>query len=231
MMLLAIETATRCGSVAVLDGDRVLGFERFAGGERHGAELAPAVGKAIAPFGLSRITTYAISIGPGSFTGLRIGLAFLKGMALVHSCPVVPVSTLEVIAVGLLRRHADRARALAILDARREEVYAGLFSRDGDRAVSDPALPQGAYPRSAIVERLQGLEGIIAGGDGAALDHGEAPPFAVADRELWDADARVLGSIAARRCAAGEGVDVLGLEPMYHQVSAAEAKAGGDRGP
>jgi tRNA threonylcarbamoyladenosine biosynthesis protein TsaB len=219
-VLLAIDTATRVASIALCEGDQVIAHRVLDQHEKHGSLLAPAIAELAVDF--SRIDHYAITIGPGSFTGLRIGLALLKGIALVHPRPVLAISTLEVIAERLLDAHAECSHALVLIDARRNEVYAALFSRDAHGVAADPRLPAAAYPIAVVAQKLAGLSGLVAGGDGLQLDLGGSA-FARADQSLWSADARTLARIAARRAARGEGVDAVGLEPVYLQLAPGEA--------
>lgn len=221
-MLLAIDTSTRIGSVALFDGERLVAHRVLDASDRHGSALAPAVAE-IAGADLARIECYALTIGPGSFTGLRIGLAFVKGVAFVYPRPIVPISTLEVIARGVFDRHPDAARALGMLDARRGEAYAGLYRSEDDDVATDASLVEGAYPVESIAPALARASGVIAAGDGVELAHGESPPWRIADRALWVADARVLGRMASARRRKGPGVEVVDLEPTYHQLSPAEA--------
>lgn len=228
-MLLAIETSTRIGSVALFDGGRVVAHRVLDDRSKHGSALAPAI-EGIAELDLAKVDAYALSIGPGSFTGLRIGLAFVKGLAVVHPRPAIAVSTLEILARQIFDAHPDAALALPLVDARRSEVYAGLYRRafDPDQIAIDPGLPEAAYPIAAVAVGAREVgkgASIIAAGDGVLLDHGSDPPWTVADRAIWTPDACTLGRIAERRFQLGDCVDVLSLEPAYLQLSPAESQA------
>jgi len=208
-MLLAIETATRPGTVALVD-DR--------GAEER--EIPPdglaATVAALVPE-LEALEGFALSIGPGSFTGLRIGLSFLKGLAIVIDRPVVPISTLALVADAM--RGPER---LVLLDARAGEVYAALYGA--------PGLEPGLHRLDAVVERLGG-RALVAGGDGLSALR-EVPIAWTLDRDAR-ASAAALGRLALPRLRAGEGVPVDPLEPAYHQVAAvdrARASVGDPRG-
>src|SRR5688572_8849047 len=136
-MLLCIETSTRAGSIALI-GDQIL--ERSLGTDT-AACLAPAVAELVPD--LSKIEAYAISVGPGSFTGLRIGISFMKGLAAVHRVPAVPISALEIIATQLAEAHPERELFLPVIDARKGDVFAALYRREGDRIAIDARLPEG----------------------------------------------------------------------------------------
>lgn len=139
MRLLAIETSTEACSVAVLAGGAV--SERFEVAPRRHAELVlPWAEALLAEAGLRRadLDAIAVSRGPGAFTGVRLGMSIAQGIALALDRPLLPVSTLAVLAMGALRvpgiPDADAPSPdfiLAAIDARMGEVYAGAFVRDG----------------------------------------------------------------------------------------------------
>ncbi len=135
--ILAIDTATRIGSVAWASP---AGTETRAlsGARDHGRTLARLVSELVGD-ALGTVDAFAISIGPGSFTGLRVGLAFLKGVALVYDRPVIAISTLEALA-----HQAGGGPTLAVLDARGGEVFAGLFG------VEPSPVPEGVYATQAL---------------------------------------------------------------------------------
>lgn len=101
-MILAIDTATRLMSLALHDGSTLLAEQSWVAGNRHNTALAPAIdhmlaGQRVAP---TDLTALAVSVGPGSYTGLRIGVALAKGMAAARRLPLVGVSTLDTLAAG-----------------------------------------------------------------------------------------------------------------------------------
>ncbi|HVU13152.1 MAG TPA: tRNA (adenosine(37)-N6)-threonylcarbamoyltransferase complex dimerization subunit type 1 TsaB [Phototrophicaceae bacterium] len=100
MTLLALDTATQYISIALHDGQQVLGEQTWLSENHHTVELAPAVRKLLAQANLtaSELTALAVSLGPGSYTGLRIGVALAKGMAAAHHLPLVGISTLDILA-------------------------------------------------------------------------------------------------------------------------------------
>ncbi|WP_203322850.1 tRNA (adenosine(37)-N6)-threonylcarbamoyltransferase complex dimerization subunit type 1 TsaB [Pseudoxanthomonas beigongshangi] len=137
MKLLAFETATEACSVALyLDGEV---RERFEIAPRRHAELAlPWADALLADAGLARteLDAIAISRGPGAFTGVRLAIALAQGIAMALDRPIVPISTLKVVAASLVLPYATESvgakqRILAAIDARMGEVYAGAFMRDG----------------------------------------------------------------------------------------------------
>lgn len=228
MLVLALETATRIGSVALVSEAGVLAELSLGADRDHAKNLAPAVAKLLGGQP-ERLTGYALSVGPGSFTGLRIGLALLKGLAVVHPRPAARVSTLQVIAAGLAERHRGASHFLALLDARREEVFAALWTRDGAGLAAHTALPEAVYPKREVVARLRSVPGVMAGGEGAGLDFGSEVPW---ERGAVDTpQASVLGRLALPLLAAGEGVDPMEVELAYLQLSTAEEKLGASARP
>jgi tRNA threonylcarbamoyladenosine biosynthesis protein TsaB len=204
MRILAIDTGTRRGSVALVDGARVLGAAWLD--DTHGRALAPRVAALLAAEGgLAAVQGITLSIGPGSFTGLRIGLAFVKGLVLATPRPVLPVSTLALLAYG----RGEGGPVLAAIDARNGEVFVRLegLLPDGLRRVDElPALLPHAgsivgEPPPALLERLPGW---------TALEP-SAEPLAVA-----------LAALARGPLEAGEGRDPAALQPSYGQVPAVD---------
>lgn len=133
MKVLAVETATLTGSVGLLsddDGLDVLGETTLSVSVQHSERLMPAIDQLLRDAGVAsgEIDLYAVSAGPGSFTGLRIGLAAAQGLALAHGRPVVGVSTLE----GLARNgFYFPGLVVPMLNAFRSEIYWGAYRANG----------------------------------------------------------------------------------------------------
>ena len=209
MPVLAIDTTTPHGSVALAEGEAVLGEVRFRATDSHSAHLLPAADFLLKALGVSpaHLDGCAVTIGPGSFTGLRVGLSTAQGLALAAGVPCLGVSALDVLA----QRIAGSADTLvAMIDAYRGEVYAAVYERDG-RIRTGPVL--------VAPERL--LEGLPAEaafvGDGV-LKHSEriraARPRAVLPaRSLYLAG--TLARMAVARFSAGEGIPPAALRPLY----------------
>ena len=133
MKILAVDTSTFTGSVALIDSDRLVAEVLLNSKISHSEKLLPAIESILenAQWTLDDLQGLAIAIGPGSFTGLKIGLSTLKGIAVAKKLPLVGVSSLKVLAHNLSFKPEPVA---AILDARRQEVYAGIyqFGKDGE---------------------------------------------------------------------------------------------------
>ena len=129
MLVLGIETSTTQGGVAIIDADRVLCESVLNVEVTHSERLLPAIDRALgeARVSLEALGGIAVSIGPGSFTGLRIGLSTAKGLAYATGLSLVGVSTLEAMARAL---PAARWQICQVLDARKQEVYAALFRHE-----------------------------------------------------------------------------------------------------
>ena len=135
-ILLHIETATDVCSVALSRGAEVIGLKEEAGGNNHAKNLLPFVDEALKQGGctIGDLNGVAVSIGPGSYTGLRIGVSTAKGIAYTAGIPVMAISTLESIAQGAKALWSENAsepvQIVPMIDARRMEVFTTRFTYD-----------------------------------------------------------------------------------------------------
>src|SRR6185312_4650924 len=139
-LFLCLDTSTPTARVAILDGDGQVRFAAEATAQRHAAHLLPLCAEAmravgVAPAGLAGI---ACGGGPGSFTGLRVGLAAAKGLALPTGVPLYVVSSLEALALDILASRPG-ATAVPCLDAGKGEVYVAAYAADPQRLVRELA--------------------------------------------------------------------------------------------
>ena len=125
MNILAVDTAGKTAGVALLQDGRLLYEVYLDGGLTHSETLLPLIDTCLKLCGLTcaGIDLFGVNAGPGSFTGLRIGLAAVKGLAFPRHTPCAPVSTLEALAAG----HVGQGTVLCALDARRGQVYCAAF--------------------------------------------------------------------------------------------------------
>lgn len=209
MVVLAIDTCLNACSAAVLDGDRVLAFSSEVMARGHQERLAPMVRSVMAEAGLSfaEVDRIGVTVGPGSFTGLRVGVAFAKGLASALDLPAAGVGVLEALAA-----EADGLVAAA-LDARRDQVYLQVFEA-GQALMAPDVLPVGTAA-SRIVELAMGRP-LTFVGSGAALLAAAAPGARVLERE--GCDPRVVARLAAARPAAP-------LRPLYLRAPDAKLPA------
>jgi tRNA threonylcarbamoyladenosine biosynthesis protein TsaB len=132
VILLALDTCDARGSVAVLRDEEVLHLAMHESAEDYSVWLLPAVGEVLkaSSLGMRDVEVYAAACGPGSFTGVRVGLTTVKAWSEVYGRPITPVSRLEALATQSLE---DTAHVAAFVDAHREQVFAALYRRDGGR--------------------------------------------------------------------------------------------------
>ena len=162
MRILAIDTASLSCSVAVVDGDALLAEINDASGETHSRHLMAMVDQAVAMSvkSIGAIEGYAVTQGPGSFTGLRIGISAAKGLAEATGRPLAGVSSLEALACQVAQTETV---ILPMLDARRKEVYAARYIQRGG-ALKPLAAERALSPEDAVA----GLaEPCLLVGDGA----------------------------------------------------------------
>jgi len=207
--VLAVDTTTERGSVAVTEDDSVSGEVRVASPEGHSRRLLPAVDFLLQSLGLrpADLDAFAVTTGPGSFTGLRVGLSTVQGLALGAGRPCLGVSALDVLAA----RIAGAAPVLvALMDAYRGEVYGALYDEDGR-----PSGPATVEPPETLVARVPEIAAFV--GDGARR-HRELilslrPRAVLPARSLFLAG--TLGRLAGPRLQRGEGVAPAALRPLY----------------
>ena len=129
-VILAIETATICGSIGLFTNNKCLAEYSLQTGETHSRRLLAGVDWVMQETGLdwSDIDAVAVSLGPGSFTGLRIGLATEKGLALAGDAKLIGVGTLDGLAAQLF--NVSEILICPVLDARKKEIYCGFYKCD-----------------------------------------------------------------------------------------------------
>jgi tRNA threonylcarbamoyladenosine biosynthesis protein TsaB len=237
--ILAIESATRRASVALMQGDHLLGAMASEPGQQHAEQLLPMLDALLTEtgLGLDAVDAFAISIGPGAFTSLRIGLSTLKGLAFGSDRPVVAISTLEVLARSAEASGAWRpsdGHLIPALDARREEVYACAYAADGFVQIDSPSsiLPDGVYTAAFLHAGCPGKALVV--GEGAAVVAENLP--GAGDISLRcetdlvvEPSASVLARIAQPRLAAGAYVAAENLVPRYVRRAEAEVTRSGQR--
>lgn len=227
MKLLTIQTATPAGSVALTQGNRLLG-ELFLDVRRpHGEWLLGAIDQLLGTAGMTvaDLDGFGVTLGPGSFTGLRVGLATVKGLALATGKQVAGVSTLRTLAMQA--PHAALP-VCALLDARKKEVYAGCYV--WEEGLPHPAGPERVLPPEVLLGELTGE--ILFVGDGAtvyrtliARQLGPRAHFLPAAYDPPRAAHAAL--LAAEIFAAGEARPAAQVNPVYIRPSEAELNTSG----
>lgn len=157
MRVLALDTATSACTVAVVDGESILAELTLEVPRAHSTRLMPLIAQAIAESGIAKteLDGFAVGVGPGSFTGLRIGLATVKGLAFALGKPCVPVSTLAATAYGT---GAQIGLVVPLFDAKRDQVFTAVYAAgDRDPATWTEVLPPGHRHIDELAEELRSL--------------------------------------------------------------------------
>ncbi len=214
MRVLAVDTATEACSVALQSGGEIIA--RFAEvGRSHAQQILGMVDAVLAEAqcSLSMLDGLAAGVGPGSFTGVRISVAVAQGLAFGADLQVVPISTLEALALQVVQRGAPQA--LACLDARMGEVYWGCFATDLARGLA----PLGAGlvgPPDSVRPRTAGAYQGIGRGFSAYPQLLALPGVTVqADAACALPNAREIACLGTLRLGLGEGIDPAELQPLY----------------
>jgi tRNA threonylcarbamoyladenosine biosynthesis protein TsaB len=190
MIILALDTCLNACSAAVLDGREVLAWRSEVMARGHQERLAPLVREVMAEAGLpfGRLERIGATVGPGSFTGLRVGIAFAKGLASALSVPAVGVGVLEALTEGF----ADLVAGL--IDARRDQVYMQVFN--GAAPLMAPDVLSAAAAAARLADFATGRPLTLVG-SGAPLLSGAFP--AAEARIPEGCDPRAVARLAAAR--------------------------------
>ncbi len=229
MRVLAIETSGRLGSVALLetDDDRttVVAERRTPEAERTARTLLPTIQALLRERGWkpADVNLVCATIGPGSFTGLRIGVVAAKTFAYAVGARLVGVHTLLAIAAGVVERRT--ARLWTVLDAQRQELFVASF---GSQPLVDRVLPETEIlPLSDWIARLAPGD-VVAGPPLAKFRERVPAGVIVADEGCWEPVAAFVGTLGVELSKRGDSVDPLDLVPRYYRKSAAELKVSRD---
>lgn len=212
-MILAIDTATQSIGIALYEGHTLLAEATWQSGRHHTVELAPEIALMLRRVGRNAddLTAIAVASGPGSYTGLRIGMALAKGLALVHHLPLIGISTFDILAIAQAPIYE---RLIAVLRAGRKRISVCHYSREDTRWVSvgkpqnttwselvadldTPALMTGEIDEEArsLLKDIPHL-------------HVAAPPTSLR-RPAW------LAELARERIQSGKITDPAGVAPWY----------------
>jgi tRNA threonylcarbamoyladenosine biosynthesis protein TsaB len=228
MVVMGIETSTLRGGVALVSEQGVLSEHLFHVRATHAERLLPSIDRLLSEAGLAlpELDGIAVAIGPGSFTGLRIGLSTAKGLAAAAGKAIVGVPTLEAMAWTVpFCAHP----VCPVLDARKGEIYAALFRHQGERAIR--LMDDAALSPEELIARIH--EPTVFLGDGLAA-YGEVlkrrlnellllPPLSL----RGGGRPAAVAELGLRRLLAGEADDVVRLRPRYVRPSEAELKRHG----
>jgi tRNA threonylcarbamoyladenosine biosynthesis protein TsaB len=222
MRILAVDTSTRRGSLAVAEDERLLGVVSTATAETYSSRMFRQLDFLLAELKLTlaEMDLFAVVAGPGSFTGLRVGLAAVKGWAEVFAKPVAAVSGLEALAA-----QSRAARVAAVMDARRGQIYGGLYLRTDAGLVRESddvvmtldeflaQLPAGAEADVTFATP----EPLLLAATLAATRFASRPV-----EQVSDVLAPVVARLGLERARRGELLDALALDAHYVRRSDAE---------
>ncbi|HEV2305815.1 MAG TPA: tRNA (adenosine(37)-N6)-threonylcarbamoyltransferase complex dimerization subunit type 1 TsaB [Candidatus Acidoferrales bacterium] len=232
MLLLAVDTATPAGSLAVLSDGQLAGVISTALDEPYSSRLFRQLEILLSELQLQtqNFDLFAVAAGPGSFTGLRVGLTAVKAWAEVFSKPVIAISGLEAIAAQA-QPHSENGLIAPVLDARRGQIYAALFRRAAQLVQEEPDQVCTIEEFLAqLAQRKQNeeivfvspapaiLRGLLTKRDGNRLSASISDVAQSASPLL----APIIGKLALERAARGEFTDALHLDANYIRRSDAE---------
>jgi tRNA threonylcarbamoyladenosine biosynthesis protein TsaB len=227
MKLLALDCTTEaCSAALFLNGEIRERFE--VAPRRHAALLLPMVQDLLAEAGLplKDLDAFALAHGPGSFTGLRIALGAVQGLAFGLDRPVVGISTLMALAARALRLH-DAARVAVAMDARMDQVYWGQYGRGADgqctALAADCLLDPAQVPRLEPAGWLPAGAGWLRYTQALQAASGLNAPDSSLEQYPHAAD---VAQLAAAQALRGEGVPATRLEPVYLRQQVAEKMKG-----
>ena len=211
MNILAFDTASSSGAVAIMKDGAIIAHTQLNIGLTHSEQLLPAVDDLMQLTGMkmAQLDAIAITAGPGSFTGLRIGFSTAKGMALGLKKPLIPLSTLDVLAQN---GAAVRGLIVPIMNARRKQVYTAVYRSNGQEIKAVAGAPLVYFTG----------DGVDVFADTVRDTLGEQAVLAEGCRKFVCADALAL--LAEKEAAAWADLHGMRVEPMYLRESEAVIK-------
>lgn len=223
MFALALETSGRLGSIALFRDGRLLDERTYPHGLQHAAAIVPMLDALCREHGVAprQLEQIFISIGPGSFTGLRVGVTLAKTLAFSTGAKIVAVPSVDVIVENL---PDEATHAIIVLDAKRGQIFTARCARNagGRWTTIEPAHLD---TLAAMLERAPRPVHLI--GEGVSYHRAaipDAPEVIIGDEALWLPRASVVGRLGHERGQAGEFTDPLRLVPTYVRLAEAEEK-------
>lgn len=221
---IAIETSGRVGSVAVFDGDSVVDVGVVEHGFAHASGLLPMIDTLLHRFGWTPVDLQHVyvSVGPGSFTGLRIGITLAKTIALATGAKLLAVPSVDVL---VQNAPATASEVLIVLDAKRDQIFTARYSRVGHELI----LREPAHLDTLTAALFRAARPVHLLGDGIPFHLKFLPPndagVIVTPADAWRARAEALAQLGMTRAPAGEFLSPDALIPTYIRVPEAEEKA------
>lgn len=223
MIVLGIDTSTSCGSIALVDDWRVVAEWNLTHAKTHSERLLPGLARMLeaADVPLARVDLIAVAVGPGSFTGLRIGLATAKALALGSGKPMVGVPTLDVLSENVV---VSPLLVCPTLDARKGEVFAALYRKPCPGS-SERISPYMSLPPERLLEEIR--EPALLLGDGALLYRERLQscarhPLLLAPLECHSPRASTLCRVALEKYRLEGATDPAEIRALYVRASDAE---------
>ena len=214
-MLLSFDSSAVTASAALTDGERVIKSEFVNAGLTHSETLLPMIKRVMQGYSFSALDGIAVTAGPGSFTGVRIGIATAKGLAFKDNISCIGVSTLEAIAYNFTD---ENAVVCAVMDARRMQFYNALFSVKNKKVTR--LCDDRAISIDDLKKELACYERVVLAGDGAELCYNN---MALKNVVLADEEQRYQNGIGVSKAAENkEKISASQLMPVYLRPSQAE---------
>jgi len=241
VIVLGTDSATPRAGVGIVKDGRLLARRVTPPDKNHSETLLGAIVDAMKEAGVrfSDIGLMAVGLGPGSFTALRIGVSTMKALSYAHDVPLVGISTLDVLAGGLLRKWRDfvpdggdsidtpwrrmvekRAKVAAVIDARRGELYCAVYRLEGGN-VMVRETPYRTITPGALLDELEGPS-ILVGSGCDLLDESDTASHVIVAGEYRHPDGGVLADMAREGYESGRLTDNRDLVPLYVRRSDAE---------
>lgn len=215
MLMLSLDSSAITASACLTNDDEVLKSEFLNAGLTHSETLLPLVESVMEGYGYSELDAIAVNAGPGSFTGVRIGIATVKGLAFSFNTPCVAVSALHSVACNFL---GENAVVCAVMDARRGQFYNALFEVRGNSV--ERLCPDRAISAEDLKKELGQFQSVIIAGDGAKLCY---ESVGLLNTVLADRDKIFQNAVGVSRAAKGkELISEKNLFPIYLRPSQAE---------
>lgn len=226
MKILAIDTTSPYGSVALLEKEELLGEIGLAGLSSHSRQLLKSIDFLLQSFSLKiqDIEGYAVAAGPGSFTGIRVGLSTVKALGLASRRPVAAISVLKALAYKVIR--AEGFPVAVMMDARKGEVFAALYDWQAKKGFVE-LIGEGAYKPKQFLSFLPKDKNIRLIGSGLKIFYDKIIEC-LGDRAIFSQcslfAAYEIGLLAWFDLKEGKGLDPINVEPIYYRPSQAEEK-------
>lgn len=212
-MILNIETSSTICSVCLSHQGKVVDFRADNEKNSHARVITVLTEDLLNANNVeyAQLDAIAVSMGPGSYTGLRIGVSTAKGFCYALGKPLITVSTLQMIAEGIKHKSRETSFILSLIDARRMDVYAALYDANGVEVMP----PDFFTLDEEFVNRLNGYNKIVVGGDAAEKSKAVLVGGNFSFIEHIQPDARYMAPLAEAKFQAGNFADVAYFEPMY----------------